>query len=189
MYTYIYICPYIYIYIYLFIYHLSPWFLSRCQRRSLRKALHGCVQALLECLGLSPKSTHSYNRLGNHGKSKCTDMYWIICSCCFLMPDNACFVHHIASKRQKPSLQWVTVKICKVDDRGIWHLSDFCGVLWCWTQGFTTSNAASASTSTGANASSCSKHVAWHPNNSKWPHVASILVILYTQQKGLWPNT
>ena len=168
----------------LYISSLFWWFLSRCQRRSLRKALHGCIQALLQCLGISLKYPEIITSV-SIGKS---NMYCFFSSGSFLMPF---FVHQ--------SYQFKIGANCpmsdhKMDDISIWAIA----VVYCDVEVKTSPHLQTqhqpASTSPGAKASSCSKHVAWHvPQLVLMPELGrSYREVassgLYTQQKGLWPT-
>ena len=157
-------CPYIYIYSNIYIsLHIITYLHDFCRD----------VNAAASARRFMAASKRFWSAWGSPRKQNILTidweikMYWHVLNYLFLLFFDACFVHHIASKRQKPILQWVTVK-WMTEASDIWAISVvYCGVELkasprLQTQFKRSIYAASASTSTGANASSCSKHVAWH---------------------------
>ena len=167
----------------LYISSLFWWFLSRCQRRSLRKALHGCIQALLQCLGISLKYPEIITSV-SIGKSNMYLFFLLAAFWCLFL-----FINRtILTGANCPMSDH------KMDDISIWAIA----VVYCDVEVKTSPHLQTqhqpASTSPGAKASSCSKHVAWHmPQLVLMPELGrSYLEVascgLYTQQKGLWPT-
>ena len=188
----VYICPYIYIIIiYMYIsLHIITYLHDFCRDVNAAASARRFMAASKRFWS-AWGSPRNQNILTIDWEIK---MYWHVLNYLFLLFFDACFVHHIASKRQKPILQKITVK-WMTEASDIWAISVvYCGVESKASPRLQMQHQHQPALGLMHQAvpsmwpGTCDSDW-WCPNNSKWPHVASILVILYTQQKGLWPNT